>query len=786
MSTNEVKISVRNLIAFVLRSGDLDSRFMGASRAVEGTRAHQKIQKARKEEVKDGQEYIPEVWLSHSLEYKGMTITVEGRADGVLWKNDIVIVDEIKTTTRPLEQIDEHYNMLHWAQVKCYAYILATQNGLKELDIQLSYYQLDTQEIKNLLQHFSITQLKDFFDQLIERYFLWAEMVNTWQIKRQRSIKSLDFPFVTYRKGQRNLAVAVYKTIVQRKKLFVKAPTGIGKTISTLFPAVKAMGEGYTTKIFYLTAKTITRQVAEEAFIKMKTKGLLLKTITLTAKDKICFKDESNCNPEYCKFAKGHFDRVNDASKDIFNHENLMTREVIEKYARKYQICPFEFSLDMALWVDSIICDYNYVFDPRVYLKRFFEENDDKDYIFLIDEAHNLVDRSRAMFSAELNKSSFLDVKRIMKEKEPEIAKVSNKLNKFMLTAKKECGKEKSLVQEKEPKEIVPLLKKFINVSEKWLAKNEQSNGHKELLELYFEVKIFVRIAELYDERFVTYIQKNNRDVKIKLFCIEPSYLLSEAVKRGKTAVFFSATLTPLDYFRDMLGGAKEDYMIQLSAPFDNNNRCLLIANSISTKYSDRENTYDIIADYLNTVVLQKAGNYLVFFPSYKYMYEVYDIFRERYSGISTIMQSSFMTEQEREAFLDIFRPNLSEPLLGFAVLGGIFSEGIDLKGERLVGVVVVGVGLPQICLERDIIKNYFQNKNNYGFEYAYMYPGMNKVLQASGRVIRSEEDRGIILLIDERFAYSNYIRVFPREWEHHQKAKSIDDVRIALERFWC
>lgn len=780
---NEIRISVRNLVEFVLRSGNLDSRFMGAGRALEGTRAHQKLQRQRKEVGAEDYEYADEVWMTHTIEYEGFTLTVEGRADGVITEGNHVAIDEIKTTTQSLEYIDEDYNPLHWAQAKCYAYIYAIQNNLRQIDIQLSYYQLDTEEVKNIRKTFLIDSLEAFFDDLVSRYFIWANFVRDWTAKRNASIKKMEFPFETYRKGQRELAVAVYRTIAQQKKIFVQAPTGIGKTISTVFPSVKAIGEGVASKIFYLTAKTITRQVAEEAFVKMSTKGLQFKSLTLTAKDKICFKEESNCNPEYCEYAKGHFDRVNDAIMEVLTNETGMTREVVEQYAKRYSVCPFEFSLDLAIWSDCVICDYNYVFDPRVYLRRFFDESGG-DYVLLIDEAHNLVDRAREMFSAELCKSTFLDGKRIMKEKEPKIAKVLGKLNRFMIDAKKECKDHPYVVKQQEPKEIYPLLRQFTKEAEEWLTKNEQDDGYSQLLDLYFNALEFTRIAEFYDERYVTYIEKTNGDVKLKLFCLDPSYLLSEAVKRGKAAVFFSATLTPVSYFRDMLGGGQEDYTMCLPSPFDRKNLCLLIGHTISTKYKKRETSYDDIVEYINTVVSQKEGNYLVFFPSYQYMHEVFERFSEKYPGINTLLQASGMVEEEREAFLNRFQPDAGQTLVGFAVLGGIFSEGIDLQGERLSGAIIVGVGLPQICPERNIIKHYFDEKNGRGFEYAYMYPGMNKVLQAAGRVIRSESDRGVVLLIDERFAYGSYRKLFPKEWNAYQKVNTINDIAWHLVRF--
>ena len=774
----EIRISVRNLVEFILRSGSIDSGFMGSSRALEGTKAHQKIQKS------GISGYSPEVYLTYTMDFDQYSMTVEGRADGVIVFNDSVIIDEIKSTTRALEYIDENYNPLHWAQAKCYAYIYADQNLLEYIGVQLTYYQLDTEEIKQLGKKFHIEELRQFFFELVDRYLVWANMTRCWNDTRNASIKETGFPFSAYRKGQRELAVSVYKTIAGQKKLFAQAPTGIGKTMSTLFPSIKAIGEGLTSKIFYLTAKTITRQVAEEAFVRMREKGLQIKAVTITAKDKICFNKEAACKPEECEYASGHFDRVNEALYDILNNESSITRPIIEQYALKHRVCPFEFSLDLAIWTDVVICDYNYAFDPRVYLKRFFSDNSG-DYTFLVDEAHNLVDRAREMFSARLSKESFMEVRRKIKESAPKVYKTLNQLNSFMLSLSKLCGDKDFYVQRNDPREIYTPLRKFIKEAEEWLLEEGAYDGRDELLELYFEAMAFIKISEFYDDKYVTYIDCSNKDVELKLFCVDPSYLLGEAIKRGKSAVFFSATLTPLDYFREILGGNTEDYIIRLPSPFDRKNLCLLVENKVSTKYKNRGDSYLTIAESIKALIDQKRGNYLAFFPSYEYMNEVHRLFSDMYSDVEVLLQSTSMAEEEREAFLARFQPDAPESLLGFAVMGGIFSEGIDLAGERLSGAVIVSVGLPQISHEREIISDYFKSRNGQGFEFAYMYPGMNKVLQAAGRVIRTESDRGAVLLIDERFSQRSYTQLFPRDWMENLKVGSPRDIRSRLERFW-
>lgn len=778
MEKREIKISVRNLVEFVLRSGDIDNRITGAARPVEGTKAHQKIQKA----YKDG--YQAEVPLKLSIQYKDINITVEGRADGLLKDDTSVTVDEIKTTTRDLKFIDENYNELHWAQAKCYGYIYALDNNVANINIQLTYFNLDTEEIKHIKNEYTFQELEEFFYDVIKKYYVWAKLSSDWEIIRDNTIKDLPFPYESYRNGQREMAVFVFRTIKNEKKFFVHAPTGIGKTMSTLYPSIKALGEGYNKKIFYLTAKTITRTVAEQAVKIMSSIGLRIKSTTITAKDKICFNEKTSCNPVDCKFAKGHFDRVNAALMDIFNNEDEFTREKIESYSKKHVVCPFEFSLDLTVLSDCIICDYNYVFDPRVYLKRFFSEGRG-DYTFLVDEAHNLVERAREMFSAVLCKKDILKVKKDIKDKIPKASKALNKINLYMVELRKQCNENNVYINKEDPLKLYGFIRSFTEEMEEYILKNREEEIADDIMQLYFQCLNFNKVGEIYDERYITYGENSREDFKLKLYCMDPSYLLSESVKKGKSTVFFSGTLIPMQYFKEILGGDKEDYSLHLKSPFDKKNRSLIIADKVSTKYKYRDSSYEKITKYIESFTRGKQGNYMVFFPSYAYMINVHEVFTEKFPNIKTIIQSSEMSEEERTLFLDSFVENPVETNIGFCVLGGIFSEGIDLPNDRLIGAVIVGVGLPQICAEKNIIKDYFNEKNSMGYEYAYMYPGMNKVLQAAGRVIRGENDRGAILLIDDRFTSRSYQRLFPEEWFPFIKVSNPNQVETIVNRMW-
>lgn len=774
---NTMTLPVRELVEFVLRGGSIDNRFGGVDRMAEGSRIHRKLQKAA------GDGYQAEVPLSLESVWGDLRIKVEGRADGLYTDEEGLVVDEIKTTGAPLEMITEDFSRLHWAQAMCYAYILCTQRGLEAIRVRLTYYQVDTDEIKRFIRGFSAGELTEFYQDLLDRYRRWGESRQSWTGIRDASIKATAFPFPQYRPGQRRLAEAVYRTARDGGRLFCEAPTGIGKTISTLFPAVKAIGEGEAEKIFYLTAKTITRQVAENACRVMREEGLRLRTVTLTAKDKICFLEQRNCNPDACPYADGHFDRVNDALWEMLEREDVFTREVVETYARRHKLCPFELALDLTLWSDCIIADYNYVFDPQVYLRRFFSGGKSP-FVFLIDEAHNLLDRAREMYSAGLQKSAFLQLSRAL-DKKDKLRRSLGRINTAMVAMRKECG-EAGFLKRKEPYlEFHKQLTRTAADCEEWMQRHPHAPQEEQLLTLYFDILTFLKIAELYDERYITWVQTKGGEVVLRLFCLDPSYLLSKAMERGKASVLFSATLTPLDYFISVLGGDENSKRLTLASPFPQENLCLLVSDRISTKYKDRQDSLVPVADQIALTVSGKKGNYLAYFPSYAYLREVHQVFQERYPAVATIVQRSGMEEEEREAFLQRFQADAADTLVGFCVLGGIYAEGIDLRGERLIGTVIVGVGLPQIGPEQDMIRDYYDRRDGRGFDYAYRYPGMNKVLQAAGRVIRDESERGVVVLIDQRFTSSAYRPLLPQHWRHYAAVRDGRMLEERLRRFW-
>ncbi|WP_195479456.1 ATP-dependent DNA helicase [Coprococcus comes] len=777
-----IRISVRNLVEFILREGDIDNRTGGGQDPENmqmGSRIHRKIQRQM------GSDYQAEVPLKTEIVCDGFTLKIEGRADGLIHTKEQVMVDEIKGVLRELDRVQEPAG-IHLAQAKCYASMVAEQEGLDEIGVQMTYCQMETEEVKRFQYSYQSNELKVWFDEVIRQYKKWAKFQIEWRKARNASIKGIEFPF-PYRKGQRDLAVSVYRTILRKKKLFIQAPTGVGKTISTVFPAVKAVGEELGEKIFYLTAKTITRTVAEQAFETLREQNLKFKVITLTAKEKICFCEETSCNPDDCPYAKGHFDRVNDAVYELLMQEDVMSREVLEAQARKHKVCPFEMALDVSTWVDGVICDYNYVFDPDARLRRFFAEGGAGGYLFLIDEAHNLVERGRQMYSAELCKEDFLAVKKLVKGEAPRFAKRLEACNKILLAMKKECENYKVLDN---ISHFGIQLMNVLSETDRYLEECVDKEVRETVLDFYFQVRSFLNIYDGLDENYVIYTeyQENGRFV-LKLFCVNPAANLQKCLDKGNSAVFFSATLLPIQYYKRLLSTEKDNYAVYIDSSFDTKKRLLMNGVDVSTRYTMRSREmYQRYAIYIFRVVKAKMGNYLIFFPSYRFMEDVYQEFTQLLASdeeeMELVIQQKHMDEEERENFLRAFEMGREKSLIGFGVLGGIFSEGIDLTNEKLIGTLIIGTGLPQVCNEREILKSYFDQKGLYGFDYAYRYPGMNKVLQAAGRVIRTEDDRGVILLLDERFQREKGKEIFPKEWADCERCR-LDIVEEKIRLFW-
>ena len=822
----EIKLAVRQLVEFLFKTGSIDSRFTGFDRANEGARIHRKLQKAA------GEEYEAEVFLSETREESGISFIIEGRADGIFQDDDgTTVIDEIKTTAIPTQDLREDGNLCHWAQGLVYGAIYAKQKGLDVLDVRLTYYQIDTDEIVRYRRHFTAAELDAFFTDLLADYLPWARRQLNWAALRTESLTALRFPFPAYRPGQRALAGEIYRACKNGTRLFCQAPTGIGKTMSALFPALKALGEGCGEKLFYLTARNTTQAAAEDAIARLRSSapGLALRSVTLTAKEKACLcKDEEgrpSCLPERCPYANGYYDRVKDALEALLDRaEGNYDRAVLSETAQRFTVCPFELGLDLSEWCDVVIGDYNYLFDPMVKLRRFFDSSGD--WLFLIDEAHNLPDRARAMYSASFEKSSLTEAKRALGPGKSPLKTALQKADKVLLAARRAVvekaprrgavsegssppeTQQTSLLDESAHTEtLFPLpealfaedgtvfckelpaalfkpLAALNTPLQSWLEDHPDAPAHGPLLDLYFAVQDITRAAERYDEHFVTQLTARGSELYLNLLCLDPAPFVDASLSLGRAAALFSATLTPPSYYRTVLG-CPEARAVALESPFPQENLGLFCLPSISTRYRHRETSIRPISDALAALARGKAGNYLAFFPSYTYLRQVYEDFTARYPAIPTIAQESGLDDAGRAAFLARFEPAPAGTLLGFGVLGGIFGEGVDLVGDRLIGCAIVGVGLPQVSPRQEMLRRYYDEASGTGFEYAYRCLGMNKVLQAAGRVIRTQEDRGVVLLLDDRFTLQEYAKLFPRHWSHLQVLPAPGTLPEALRAFW-
>lgn len=753
--------------------------------------------KARQKKMK---QMLNQIVMSQNISFKELEHIIEIDNHKILLKEQIPVSFEDKNTLKKVivpsenfKEVDEDMIISPLNELKLLSYLYFENKDIENINIRLYFYNIDTLETSEKTFEFNKAEITLFFEETISKYLKWYDLTNKWKEKRNKSIKALPFPFESYREGQQKLAKYSYITIAESKKMFAQAPTGIGKTISTIFGGCKAIGEEKIDKIFYLTAKTVGRRVAEESFDKMRDKGLKFRNITLTAKDKICFKEKTNCNPVNCVYAKNYYGKVNNVIFEMLSNEEVFTRQIIEDYAKKYKVCPYELSLDLSIWTDAIICDYNYVFDPKVYLKRFFEEGTCNETLSVIcDEAHNLESRARDMYSAEIYKKTVIEALQFVKEKIESskeklesieyIKRILNDIKSYIEDKQALCINN-SYVTKEHPTSLCSLLSDLTDELYNLFKRNGSTSDYDKLSEIHSQCGNFLEIAELFDDNYVFYVD-DKTDTKMKLFCVNPAKNLKDAHKRVKSSIMFSATLTPLNYFKDVLGGDKDDYGVILESPFDTKNRELIIADNVSTKYKDRENTYDTIVEYIQNATSKKTGNYMIFLPSFDYMENIKERFNKKYPYVRMIAQENNMSEMDREVFLSKFNPNPSKTTVFFCVFG-LFSEGIDLPHDELIGAIVVGVGLPMVCLERNLIKEFFDNLGHFGFDYAYTFPGMSKVMQSAGRVIRTSEDKGIIVLLDDRFGTSRYNKLFPKDWFPHHKAKTPEQVGNFVEAFW-
>lgn len=779
-----IKLGVRELVEFTLRTGDLSATSSSQNTALLGAQIHRRLQKQR------GENYQKEYYLDKELNLNGDDYLLHGRADGVTLTEQAASIEEIKTSETVFDQLSDNTLTLYWAQVKIYAYLLMNkETDLDQVTLTLTYFQTNTETTTQTDQVITRAEAQDFFEQVITEYVTWLKFRADLRARRDPTIQALSFPFGAYRPGQRELAVAVYKTILTSKRLFAEAPTGTGKTISTLFPSIKAIGEGVIQRIFYLTAKQSTRRVAEEAVSLMASQGLRLKSITLTAKDKIMFPEEADLIPEENPYMLGYYDRLKPALLDLIQHNDQLTRPVIEDYARKHTLDPFEFQLDASLFCDVIIGDYNYLFDPQVHLQRFFA-TEDPDNFFLIDEAHNLVSRSRDMYSAAITSrplDHLIDTSRDAPQATPKLRRRLQDLRATFSDVAQpmlaDGATDKTFLLP--PENFDHDLGRLVEAIHDWLVDQPQTPFTQAVLDYYFTAISYQRIGEYFDDTYRMRLEVADGDITLKELCLDPSAFLADSLALGHGAVLFSATLSPMAYYQTVLGGDQDSLAYQLDSPFEPEHQAILVTTYIQTTYKQRDANLAKILLAIKTLVDGKTGNYLIFLPSYSYLLNVSQAFHLAYPHIKTVSQEAKMTEADRSAFLANFTADPSETLVGFAILGGIFSEGIDLKADRLIGVGIVSVGLPGINPETDLLRDYFDEQSHRGFAFAYQIPGLNNVFQAAGRLIRGSQDVGIILLMDQRFASPRYTDLYPRHWQHFRRLYRPEQLSPAVHNFW-
>ncbi|CAI3281492.1 ATP-dependent DNA helicase [Enterococcus cecorum] len=771
------KVSVRELVAFVHNEESIDNRKQSNHTALEGSKIHRKLQQSMDEN------YQSEVSLKTVYQGKQFDIQLEGRCDGIWQKENQIIIDEIKTGEHTFEQLEDATLQLFMAQAKIYAYIYALQEKLEEVVVMVRYFCTQDEKIDEYQNQYSFDELNDYYQETMKEYEKWLIFLDKYRQNRQKKLQALQFPYNNYRKGQRELSVAVYRTLSQEKCLFMEAPTGTGKTLSTLFPALKAMGEYNQGRIFYLTAKTITRQVALDTMKLFEEQQSEIKTIEISAKEKICFMNECKCNPDYCPFAKNYYQKQKLAIGDLLNNGHFYSREQISEVAKKYECCPFELSLDLSLYSDVIVCDYNYLFDPQVYLKRFFELEETDSY-FLVDEGHNLISRAREMYSKALSLQLIKDFKKLLPKHHRKHHKILQQFIEYCEESRKLLKDRDYLFQKELPDKLIDLGYRWSEYFRDFLLelKDEIPTW---LQNLYFDLMSFLKISEYYDDHFSFLVELVNHELQFKIFCLDPAHFIKQKLDFGKGSVLFSATLSPVQYYQNLLVGHTDDLTFRQSSPFNQNQFQVLVADYLPMTYKYRSQVVDSLCELIKKATDIKAGNYFCFFPSFSYMEEVYQRYIQLYPEAEVLIQSRELKDVEKEAFLANFQAQNEQVVLGFCVLGGVFSEGIDLKKNRLIGSIIVSVGLPQISKEQEELKRYFDEKNQQGFYYIYQLPGFNKMMQAAGRVIRTEEDRGVILLIDQRFSRKDYMQLYPSHWSKGVVVHDLFSMLNQLKQFW-
>lgn len=825
----DVVVGVTQLVSFVHQEGGLSPLNFSDLSGVEGTRVHQAFFKKLSKSDPE-MRYESEYSLKADYTSGEFAIRIQGRADVVAHSRDESYIIEVKSVAIPVAELSTRGEPLHWAQCKmyCYMYALIERDALlqtiaaddeierrrflqdystREKRYMLAYVSSEDLQSFMLERRESFAALEEWFEMTAVRYLDFARDFRDYRARRDRDIKQMRFPYPHLREGQKTFMQQVLKNLKSRTPLLVQAPTGTGKTMSTLYPSVKALGAHLVEQIFYLTAKTSTRMVAEEALEDLTEGRFALRRLTLTAKEQLCLAPELYCDARICPYATAYYNNLQAGLAELLLNFTI-NAERVQEMGRKHRLCPFELSLDAALYCDIIIGDYNHAFDPRVRLQRFFNMPQ-AHFALLVDEAHNLPDRMREMYSATLTDAQVDKAALVIKDLRGEQERYFAPLKRYMdaLNAAMKLQQPAFDVLEKEldvsrimqaegfrairqvPANFLKALRGLTFVLRDLLDDLHDLARKRDVLDFYFSALFFLRVAdEFFNDRYVFSAQIEQNRLQMRLLCLDASDRLIALYRDQHAAVFFSATLSPMPYFSvAFCGNSRDDKpdILILPSPFPPENLTLCVFDSIQTSYNERPKSLSTLVKLVANTLLARPGKYLLFFPSYAYMESSLPLFARLFKDrpVDTLVQSRGMTDAQKRAFLAKFdRDSNARSLLGIALLGGVFGEGIDLTGERLHGVIIVGTGIPQISPERELMKEYFNEANHQGYQYAYQFPGFSKVMQAAGRLIRSENDKGLILLLDQRYARPDYRQLFPEEWTAHY-VSTLDELKEVLEQ---
>ncbi|HEX2951910.1 MAG TPA: ATP-dependent DNA helicase [Armatimonadota bacterium] len=783
---HEIELGVRDFLNMAYKTGGLSAEFTPRNRAADGISTHIAVTSKRPKG------YQREVTVRHVFQWENFRLTIRGRIDGLFRGQHRTVVEEIKSTYQPLRTLDPEKNPYHLAQLRLYQYFEYHRSCAPKVVPVLTYVNPLTLEERSFQLDWDPEVSRQFFEGLAIALLKKEKDKLAWRAQRDESIAHTTFPF-TLRAGQADLVHAVDEAINGQQDLLVEAATGIGKTMGVLYPAIKHLADssGYS-RIFFLTAKSAGMSVARDGIAVLRQQGLRLRVLYLLAKERICpfaGHERPDCGEGYCHYAEDFYEKANRVIPDLLANGDDLTPERILAVAKREAVCPFELSLELSLYCDLIVCDYNYAFDPAVYLRRFFWQGLPNDNLFLVDEAHNLISRSREMYSATLTVEDLTAIRDQYGGQAEGLATCIGELlgqfSRWCESIEIEGGQAIRLPEL--PSTVLTWIEGIIDSVGDILLDMSRGPRRNALLTFYFSLVRFNRVVAGLTQEYAAYVSVDRHQTRLRLYCLNPGPLLRPRIERSVTTVFFSATLSPMRYFEELLGARDGCRHLTLTSPFPQENHLYLHVPNVSTKYTAREVTKLSVAQVIADVATAKTGNYLAFFPSYAYLGAVWAQLKVAGLDVNIYTQKPNMRRKEQADFLHKVCATGGETSnLGLAVMGGLFAEAVDLPGEKLIGTIIVGPGLPGLSPEQELIREYFdEERSGEGLFYAYLVPGMIRVIQAAGRVFRTPNDRGVVVLLDDRFREEAYRELLPPDWGADDESFSNEEYQEALETFW-